>query len=102
GGFLPQGVPGRGTATLLEQVRRIVAALYVDTLPSGSLNEKAARGLVRELNDPYSELPSPRQSEDFDRGTNGRYGGTGMFSGESRGAVIVDRVFPNTPADEAG
>jgi carboxyl-terminal processing protease len=25
-----------------------------------------------------------------------------MFIGESRGAVIVDRVFPNTPADEAG
>src|SRR5438128_1352716 len=96
GGFLLQEAPARGTATLLEQVRRIVSAQYVDTLPSGALNEKAARGLVRELNDPYSELLSPRQSEDFNRGTNGRYGGTGMFIGESRGAVIVDRVFPNT------
>jgi carboxyl-terminal processing protease len=61
--------------------------------------EKAARGLVRELNDPYSELLSPKQSEAFTRSTGGRYGGTGMALGEaSSGEIFVQRVFPNTPA----
>ena len=47
--------------------------------PTTAAYEKAARGLVRELNDPYSELLSPKQSEDFNRSTGGRYGGTGML-----------------------
>jgi carboxyl-terminal processing protease len=59
--------------------------------------------MVRELNDPYSELLSPRQSEDFNRTTGGRYGGTGMSLAErAPGVIVVQRVFPNTPAEEGG
>src|SRR5205085_11136635 len=81
----------------------LVRNQYVDTLAGTSVYEKAARGLVHELNDPYSELLSPKQSEDFNRTTGGRYGGTGMLIGEqSAGVFVVDRVFPNTPAEDAG
>jgi carboxyl-terminal processing protease len=49
---------------------------------------------VRELNDPYSELLSPKASEDFNRSTGSRYGGTGMAILEpSPGVVVVERVF---------
>src|SRR6185369_4798611 len=85
GGFLLQDAPVRANATTYE---------------------RAARGLVKELNDPYSELMSPKQSEDFSRGTNGRYGGTGMYIGtvkiDDQEVAVVDRVFPHTPAEEAG
>jgi carboxyl-terminal processing protease len=47
---------------LLEQVMSLVRNQYVDTVVAGSVYEKAARGLVRELNDPYSELLSPKAS----------------------------------------
>jgi carboxyl-terminal processing protease len=58
---------------------------------------------VRELNDPYSELLTPRESDSFNRSTNGRYGGTGMLLEQQVGAdVSVQRVFPHTPAEEAG
>ena len=57
----------------------LVKNQYVDTMPAGAAYEKAARGLVRELNDPYSELLSPVQAEEFNRSTGGRYGGTGML-----------------------
>src|SRR5262245_16980617 len=102
GGFLLQEPPVR-TNALFDQVRAIVEQKFVDTLPRSATFEKAARGLVRELNDPYSELLSPKQSEAFTRATGGRYGGTGMSLGEaSTGEIFVQRVFPNTPAEEAG
>jgi carboxyl-terminal processing protease len=103
GGFLLQEPPVRASALLFDQVLSLVRNAYVDSLPSNAMFEKAATGLVRELNDPYSELLPPKESELFNRNTGGRYGGTGMLLGSpSKGIVIVDRVFPNTPAEDGG
>lgn len=103
GGFLLQAPPVRASARLFDQVRTLVETRYVDSVPDSQLFDKAARGLVHELNDPYSELLSPKESELFNRSTNGRYGGTGMLLEEQKGiGVVVSRVFPHTPAEEAG
>ena len=103
GGFLLQESPTRANAVLFDQVMSLVRNQYVDSMPAGLSYEKAARGLVKELNDPYSELLSPQESENFERATGGRYGGTGMQLGEQApGVIVVDRVFPNTPAEEGG
>jgi carboxyl-terminal processing protease len=104
GGFLLQEqAPQRANAVLFDQVLSLVRNAYVDTLPMGATYEKAATGLVKELNDPYSELLPPKEAEGFNRTTGGRYGGTGMLLGNpSPGVITVDRVFPNTPAEEAG
>ena len=103
GGFLLQEPPQRANARLFDQVLSLISRQYVDTLASTELLSRAARGLVKELHDPYTELFTPRESDEFSRGTNGRYGGTGMLLGEDDDhAVTVQRVFPNTPAEEAG
>ena len=103
GGFLLQESPTRANAQLFDQVMSLVRNQYVDSIPQGLTYEKAARGLVKELNDPYSELLSPKESETFERSTGGRYGGTGMLLGEQApGVIVVERVFPNTPAEDAG
>jgi carboxyl-terminal processing protease len=103
GGFLLQEPPTRANGRLFEQVLSLVTRQYVDTLQPGELMSRAAQGLVKELQDPYSELFTPRESEDFARGTNGRYGGTGMLlEEEDDNIVMVQRVFPNTPAEDAG
>ncbi len=106
GGFLLQQSPARATPRLFDQVLSIVANRYVDSLPTSDVFEKAAKGLVRELNDPYSELLAPRQSEEFNRSTGGRYGGVGMLLEEQKtGAstsIMVSRTFPNTPAENGG
>ncbi|MEI4927438.1 hypothetical protein Q8G50_33520, partial [Klebsiella pneumoniae] len=64
---------------LLDQVMGLVSERYVDTLPQSDVFEKAARGLVRELNDPYSELLTPKDVKQFNSRTGGRYGGLGML-----------------------
>ncbi len=107
GGFLLQGSPAtRTTPRLFEQVLSIVANRYVDSLQGQAIFEKAARGLVRELNDPYSELLAPKANEEFNRSVGGRYGGVGMLLEEQKPngvtRIVVARVFPHTPAEEGG
>ena len=101
-GFLLQSRASRGGAVLLDQVLSLVSERFVDTLPDEAVYEKAARGLVKELNDPYSELLSPKESRQFSTRTDGRYGGLGMTIEPRDGQIAVVNVFPNTPAERAG
>src|SRR5580658_3598648 len=102
GGFAMQTRSGTDGARVFDQVLSLVNDRFVDTLTAASLYEKAAQGLVRELNDPYSELLTPRRDSEFSRKTGGRYGGIGMTIEDVGGSVIVSKVFPHTPAEEAG
>jgi carboxyl-terminal processing protease len=106
GGFLLQKPSARATPRLFDQVLTLVASRYVDSLQSGAIYEKAAHGLVRELNDPYSELLEPKANDEFNRSVGGRYGGVGMLLEEQKTpattSVVVSRVFPHTPAEEGG
>lgn len=101
-GFALQARATRGGAQLLDQVLTFVALRYVDTLDAQQLYEKAARGLVKELNDPYTELFTPKQLEEFSRNTNGRYAGIGMEISKVGDYVTVNKVFPNSPAEQGG
>ncbi|MBL0170836.1 MAG: S41 family peptidase [Gemmatimonadaceae bacterium] len=102
GGFALQARATRGGAQLLDQVLTFVALRYVDTLDAQALYEKAARGLVKELADPYTELFTPKQMAAFSRNTGGRYAGIGMQIVKQGGYVTIDKVFPNTPAESRG
>lgn len=101
-GFLFQSRVSRGGEVLLEQVMTLVADRFVDTLPAGAMYEKAARGLVRELNDPYTELLSPKEVKQFTTRTGGRYGGLGMSIEKRDNQIVIVRVFPHTPAERGG
>jgi carboxyl-terminal processing protease len=107
GGFYLQGAPAKAAPRLFDQVLSLVANRYVDSLQGSAIFEKAAHGLVRELNDPYSELLAPKQNDEFNRSVGGRYGGVGMLLEEqktnnSATSVVVSRIFPHTPAEEGG
>ncbi len=102
GGFLLQSRATANSARLFDQVLGVVSDRFVDTLATGQLYEKAAKGLVKELNDPYTVLLSPKELASFTRTTSGRYGGVGMQIEEQQGWVTVSRVFPHTPAEAAG
>lgn len=101
GGFLLQS-RARDGSVLLDQVLSLVSERFVDTLPPGVMYEKAARGLVRELNDPYTELLSPKELKQFTTRTGGRYGGLGMQIEPRDQQIVVSRVFPHTPAERNG
>ena len=104
GGFYLQARAPREGAELLDQVMGLVAQRYVDTLPQADVYEKAAAGLVKELNDPYSELLTPQDLKQFNSRTGGRYGGLGMLIQEDPAThqISVATVYPNTPAEAGG
>jgi carboxyl-terminal processing protease len=102
GGFVVQEHAVRDGARVFDQVLSLVSERYVDTVATGALYEKAARGLVRQLDDPYSELFSPQEMKRFSTNSTGRYGGIGMQIEQQEGNIVVVRVFPHTPAEAAG
>jgi carboxyl-terminal processing protease len=104
GGFVWQSRAQMHGVQLLEQVLSLVNDRYVDTLSQQDIYEKAARGLVKELNDPYSELYTPKELKTFNTRTGGRYGGLGMaiVNDPVTKYVKVDAVYPNTPAENGG
>lgn len=103
GGFALQDRASQDGARLFDQVLGLVSERFVDTVGVGTLYEKAARGLVEELQDPYSELYTPKQLAQFQQNTGGRYGGLGMQIEPVPGrGISVLKVFPNTPAQKAG
>jgi carboxyl-terminal processing protease len=102
GGFAIQTRVGSDGARVFDQVLTLVTDRFVDTLDASALYERAAQGLVHELNDPYTELLPPKRLTEFSRKTGGRYGGIGMEIGDLGGSIVVSHVFPHTPAEEAG
>ena len=101
-GFLLQSRSATQSPMLLEQVFSIVSRRFVDTLQDSQLFEKAAHGLVRELNDPYSELLSPKEMKQFNTRTGGRYGGLGMLIEKRLDWITVAKVYRNSPAERGG
>jgi carboxyl-terminal processing protease len=102
GGFLLQSRVERQGDRLLDQVFSYVQTRFVDQVSTQDLYEKAARGLVEELNDPYSELLAPKDLKVFERTTGGKYGGVGMQIEDHQGWITVMTVFPHTPAERQG
>ncbi len=92
----------RNGAHVFDQVLSLVSDRFVDTLQQSQLFEKAARGLVQQLDDPYSELYTPAQLKRFSTIATGKYGGIGMQIEQQEGAIVVVRVFDHTPAEQAG
>jgi carboxyl-terminal processing protease len=103
GAFVYQDREVADGGRLFGQVLDLVQHRFVDSVQAPDLYEKAARGLISQLQDPYSELLSPKQLSEFTKQTGGRYGGIGMSIEEQPGrGVIVAKVFPGTPAEQAG
>jgi carboxyl-terminal processing protease len=102
GAFIIQERSALNGARLFDQVLGLVAERYVDSVDVGALYEKAARGLIAQLKDPYAELYTPKQVEMFNQNTGGYYAGTGMSIEDQHGNITVVKVFPHTPASEAG
>jgi carboxyl-terminal processing protease len=101
GGFVVQERSALAGSRLFDQVLAIISNQYVDSVDVGTLYEKAARGLVAELKDPYADLYTPKQLEAFNTNTGGFYAGVGMQIEPQDGWIVIAKVFPNTPAAEA-
>lgn len=86
---------------LFAKVFSLVSGRFVDTLSADSLFIKTARGVVKELKDPYAALYSPSELAAFTLATDGKYAGIGVQLEEQGPLVAAARVWPG-PAARAG
>jgi len=101
--FLRQSQQAPDGARLFSQVLQRIEDNAVDSLSRNAMFEKAARGLIKNLKDPYAELYSPEEIASFQRNTlRNNYGGLGMQIEQQEDQIVVARVFPNTPAEAGG
>jgi carboxyl-terminal processing protease len=102
GGFLLPDRSSQAGPNLFRDVVTLVSTRYIDTLDVEEVYERAALGLVDQLGDPYAELFSPDDLEEFTMAYEGHYAGVGMLIEAQDGGAVVRRVFPNTPAERHG
>src|SRR5688572_2131811 len=97
GAFVLQDRDQADAAKLFAQVLQQVERSSVDSLSRSQLFERAARGLLRELKDPYADLYSPEELSKFQRNTlRNNYGGVGMQIENQEGLITIMTVFPNS------
>jgi carboxyl-terminal processing protease len=63
---------------------------------------EATRGLLKSLDDPYSDLLSEKQKKLFEEDLSGSFGGVGMEIGIRKGVLTVISPLEGTPAERAG
>ena len=103
GGFALQAWGGRDGERLFHEVVSRVATRGLDSLSDAQLYEKAARGLLVQIGDPYADLFSPEQLAAFSReALRNSYTGVGMQITTVRDTATVTRVFTGSPAAAGG
>ncbi len=101
-GSVLSGRPVYDQARLLQSVVELVADFYVDSIGEDDLYQRAARGVVEQLKDPYSVLLiGPEFSRAHERST-GNYGGIGAQVDAQAASIMVVAPLPNSPAERAG
>jgi carboxyl-terminal processing protease len=106
GGWLLQRGTGIGNvyqqARLFDDVLSHVSAYYVDSLGETDLYQKATRGMLEQLKDPYSVLLTGDDYKSLTEQTSGNYAGLGIQIDVRDGWITVVAPLPETPAERAG
>jgi carboxyl-terminal processing protease len=106
GWLLQRGVASDGNvyqqARLFDDVLSHVNSYFVDSLGETDLYQKATRGMLEQLMDPYSVLLMGDDYKALTEQTSGNYAGLGIQIDVRDGWITVVAPLPETPAERAG
>ncbi len=106
GWLLQRGVASGGNvyqqARLFDDVLGHVSAYYVDSIGETDLYDRATRGMLEQLKDPYSVLLTGDDYKSLTEQTSGNYAGLGIQIDVRDGWITVVAPLPETPAERAG
>ena len=91
-----------GRARVFSSIVERIADLYVDSIEPSQLYDLAIDGMLRNLDDPYTEFLRADDLEDLILATRGDYSGLGVRIEVTDGWLTVVTPLVGTPADEAG
>lgn len=94
------------TQKALAKLQTVYAAVnesYFEALSDAELIEAMTRGLVNELDNPYTMYLTAEQNRQIEESMSGDYSGVGAFVGLNKdGLVEITEVIENSPAEAAG
>jgi carboxyl-terminal processing protease len=94
------------SAGLTAEATELIEDNYYRPVGTGELTNASLQGMVRELrrrhDDRFSGYFSPDALARFNEAISGRFSGIGLTVREVKPGLRVDRVFPDSPAQEAG
>ena len=91
------------TYPLLAEVRGLLAASFIGTLPDDdTLQYGAVRGLVTAVGDPYTVFVEPQHHELETQSLSGEYGGVGMTIAAQPDGTYVLSPYRDSPAAQGG
>jgi carboxyl-terminal processing protease len=106
GWLLQRGVASGGNvyqqARLFDDVLGHVNAYFVDSIGETDLYDRATRGMLEQLKDPYSVLLTGDDYKALTEQTSGNYAGLGIQIDVRDGWITVVAPLPETPAERAG
>jgi len=106
GWLLQRGVANGGNvyqqARLFDDVLGHVSTYYVDSIGETDLYQKATKGMLEQLQDPYSVLLQGDDYKALTEQTSGNYAGLGIQIDVRDGWITVVAPLPETPAERAG
>lgn len=106
GWLLQRGVASDGNvyqqARLFDDVLGHVNSYFVDSIGETGLYQKATRGMLEQLMDPYSVLLTGDDYKALTEQTSGNYAGLGIQIDVRDGWITVVAPLPETPAERAG
>lgn len=79
-----------------------ISRMHMEEFADSALWEAAIDGLIDALDDPYAELFTAQEAEDWEEDTTGNYSGIGLQITQLNDEVTVTAVFRGFPADEHG
>jgi carboxyl-terminal processing protease len=102
-GWTVRGVQSGPEINLVEQVRHLLLSEYAGETPSTrDLTYAAIRGMLREVDDPFSALLTPPVSQRYQDDFSGKSGVVGLSPQKKDGKVVVSVIFPGGTAEKAG
>jgi carboxyl-terminal processing protease len=106
GWLLQRGAASDGNvyqqARLFDDVLGHVNSYFVDSIGETDLYQKATRGMLEQLMDPYSVLLTGDDYKALTEQTSGNYAGLGIQIDVRDGWITVVAPLPETPAERAG
>ncbi|MGB9811879.1 MAG: S41 family peptidase, partial [Dictyoglomus turgidum] len=94
---------------IISSVKVYIEALYYvrnayieKNLDNKKLEYESIRGMVKALDDPYTEFFDPKSFKTFTEDMQGVFGGVGIRLESKDGKILVVSPIENTPAHRAG
>lgn len=99
--FLYHGGSVTSSGSRVAQLIELIESQYVDTIDKQSVEDDAIKKILNQL-DPHSSFIPASDVERVTQGLRGSFVGIGIEFEIYRDTVMVLRVFPTGPAEEAG